>query len=394
MAPAYLHLFPTTHFESLQPQNNIALSTMEEMTANAVKLPANMETIAAEIMAALLKESADLASLHRTLLASPNAHRVFETYGLSILESVIRKTVPYDIACIIRIICFIRRSDPSEPISPGLTDFLGRFVYCQAPFPDFHPEDKDFHPERAAGPPIDACPYNDEDGTDAYSGTDILLLARNIAILGDMCIDYYRRRCASTAPVNDTMVCTCSPPDDPIVRAVLNPVNMYQPRDYGPASWTEMQRALRGLWRLQLHYEVVMGARAMRFGWSPFEINMLDNLPAEDFFRGWETQFDEFYASYRFLSMSASEDYDNLNENQVWFDKDMLGDLAQVKLGRALEWPTTARRPASNYVDNSDGRIKAPPNARWYTELIHDTRDPRFEPCVPFWIWRELGFAY
>ncbi|KAF6817561.1 hypothetical protein CPLU01_13543 [Colletotrichum plurivorum] len=240
--------------------------------------PASFEDLPSEVVLDVLAYVADVPTLDHLLLASPNASRVFDAYGPEIVDRIFAKSVIPEIRFIMRAVALMRRSTIDKPPQADITLFFEHHMDTSRAF---HKSLYSWRREDNAAFKGLLRNRSNEVPPNAFSAKELLLLARRTAIRAQKCLRRAHERFLASAPFRPAEREFCYgmyPWDEP-----LDGVS-FAPKDAGPPSWIEMQRMVRGFWRLQLLDEITLAVATRRVGWGDTDEDVLPGALEEFYF--------------------------------------------------------------------------------------------------------------
>ncbi|CRK27222.1 hypothetical protein BN1708_014729 [Verticillium longisporum] len=215
----------------------------------------------------------DMRSIYNLIVAAPSASRIFDEFGPEILEYVLPNSVTPELLTapriphIVRLVARIRQSTPSNPPAPNFASFLDSYL---------RRKEKDFgtmEPGPLTGLSLRATLRESPDG---LSARQLLFLARRIASIATGGFQFFHDRCMS---INAEHLADASSeylqPPRGFPWSQRFEGRPYRPESGGPPSWYEMQHMTRGLWNLQVIYELRNAAKEGRLGWTAHDVEQI-----------------------------------------------------------------------------------------------------------------------
>ncbi|KAM0523672.1 hypothetical protein ACHAPS_005278 [Verticillium nonalfalfae] len=233
----------------------------------------SFEDLPCEVTLEILFRLCDMRSIYNLIVAAPSASRIFDEFGPEILEYVLPNSVTPELLTapriphIVRLVARIRQSTPSNPPAPNFASFLDSYL---------RRKEKDFgtmEPGPLTGLSLRATLRESPDG---LSARQLLFLARRIASIATGGFQFFHDRCMSidAEHLADASSEYLQPPRGfPWSQRFEG--RPYRPESGGPPSWYEMQHMTRGLWNLQVIYEVRNAAKEGRLGWTAHDVEQL-----------------------------------------------------------------------------------------------------------------------
>ncbi|OAQ74162.1 hypothetical protein VFPPC_01726 [Pochonia chlamydosporia 170] len=326
------------------------------------------ETFPTELWTSILESSPDFASLHHMIQASPVARRVFNLNAMSILETVLQNTVPLEVRSLIQYTAHLRRCDKETAPTKSAPDYWHDYLYPAdrkpgvlegEPMEHVIQEIKlEMEARIEPGLPLD----HGMSGTNphAYKPMELLLLIKKMSILADACIGHYRTECATREVKTE--------------KTELHPEIMYQPKDYGPPSWTETQRASRALWQIEQCCQIRRALYEGRLGWN--------YLLEDDEYYLWLSWYYQsvpreiaLYGIHFALQSKFVSSFDPGTDDNSWTSPYEMFKanftLEKCIVNRPFSWPEAAHRPDCNKgPHNPEFRINAPPHGYYYSHMV------------------------
>ncbi|KAJ6786118.1 hypothetical protein PWT90_02474 [Aphanocladium album] len=221
----------------------------------------SLETLPYELLLHVLCNLPDLTTLDSVLRASPAAYRLFDSgaCAVEIFECVLSDGCVYDhIQVLMRQIALLRSG--SRPFPPGYTEYTSWTVAPGiASFRRQVIEESLRHSSRQKASAAGFAPKRLHRDTEPCILRSILVTARRLTVISLDCIEFYLTGLAQLTSETD---------DQTSLVAAL------------PTGWSEEQRCLRALWRLQLIFEVKRAARRGTLGWSKKDLKSLEGVAA------------------------------------------------------------------------------------------------------------------
>lgn len=148
-------------------------------------------------------------------------------------------------------------------------------------------------------------PLSSIDTKDSNSLRYLVFMGHKIHVLAHMCIDYYIRESLTMRP--STII---EPPTHG-----WNIQNWfktskgqaYQPRDTGPLSWIEEQRAIKSLWLIELFSELNTAQTTGLLNWSKDELEILSNASLARFYIVRDFELQQILTVCEFLQISKEK---------------------------------------------------------------------------------------
>ncbi|KAF3352984.1 hypothetical protein VdG1_00456 [Verticillium dahliae VDG1] len=233
----------------------------------------SFEDLPCEVTLEILFRLCDMRSIYNLIVAAPSASRIFDEFGPEILEYVLPNSVTPELLTapriphIVRLVARIRQSTPSNPPAPNFASFLDSYL---------RRKEKDFgtmEPGPLTGLSLRATLRESPDG---LSARQLLFLARRIASIATGGFRFFHDRCMS---INAEHLADASSeylqPPRGFPWSQRFEGRPYRPESGGPPSWYEMQHMTRGLWNLQVIYEVRNAAKEGRLGWTAHDVEQI-----------------------------------------------------------------------------------------------------------------------
>lgn len=221
----------------------------------------SFETLPYELLLQVLCNLPDLTTLDSVLRASPASYRLFDTdaCAVEIFECVLSDGCVCDhIQVLMRQVALLRsgsRSFPpgyteytSWPVAPGIASFRRQII-----------EESLRHSSRQKASNAGFAPKRLDRDIEPYILRGILVTARRLTVTSLKCIDFYLDALAQL---------TSEKQDETALASAL------------PPGWSEEQRCLRALWRLQLIFDLKRAARRGTLGWSKKDLKSLEGIAA------------------------------------------------------------------------------------------------------------------
>ncbi|KAL7898831.1 hypothetical protein HDV63DRAFT_385609 [Trichoderma sp. SZMC 28014] len=235
-------------------RQGIGPEDQKTMASNS-RAAASLQDLPTELVAPILTNVADIATLDSLIRAWPAAYRVFESRAVEITEAVLSSDdVCGHIRVIFRIIALLRSG--TLPIS-SLAEFRKRVV-------------EDAMRYRVRSSPSGFAPDSLARETPPAVIRSLLATYRQIMSASLGCLTYYLDRFNALKPEH---------PIDKTIKDTEYNRRHYQTlqsgpearkvdvRNVGPPSWTEEQRVNRAFWRLQLLYDLKRAASRGSLDW-------------------------------------------------------------------------------------------------------------------------------
>jgi hypothetical protein len=244
-----------------------------------------MESLAPEIILAIIAQLADLATLNNFLRASPHASRVFSQNALDAIESIISSPhLDSRAAELIRVIVLVRASAlPFATLDSFRSNYALPSLRRQGARPEtaFH-AGRDSLRQRPLPPGV----------LRSVVGT-----AHRLHVLTRSCLAHFLSRANAARPLHRLTGKGYSyrsrgagPPWQREIPGT--PVDV---RDAGPPSWVEEQRVVLGFWRVQLACDIQRAAaRCNTLGWPLEDVETVTAMTCQDL---WETSLPNYSPS-------------------------------------------------------------------------------------------------
>ena len=215
-----------------------------------------------ELRLKIIRASADLSSLWSLIDASPTMAIVFNTYAVEIVDAFIATTVPSSIQCLMRAVLRVQASS---------------VLSCH-----YHSWEESSNIILETSNQLDPAEINNPEPLRRF-----LSLAHKIHVLAHTCIDHYIQRSMAMRPSSLIRF----GPYHGLFRGA-NKIQAfdtaesrpYQPRNTGPPSWVEEQRAIKALWRIQFFSELKLAQNEGRLDWSGEDLEMLESTSLASFY--------------------------------------------------------------------------------------------------------------
>ncbi|KAJ3492581.1 hypothetical protein NLG97_g5288 [Lecanicillium saksenae] len=221
----------------------------------------SFETLPYELLLHVLCNLPDLTTLDTLLRASPATYRLFDnsTCAVEIFECILSDGCVYDhVQVLMRQVALLRSGSrpfppgyteyTSWPVAPGLASFRRQVI-----------EESLRHSSRQKTSAAGFAPKRLHRDTEPYILRSILVTARRLTVISLGCIEFYLRSLAQLTHDKEGQTS--------LVAAL-------------PAGWSEEQRCLRALWRLQLIFDLKRAARRGTLGWSKKDLKSLEGVAA------------------------------------------------------------------------------------------------------------------
>ncbi|KAL1969769.1 hypothetical protein VTN77DRAFT_7278 [Rasamsonia byssochlamydoides] len=315
------------------------------------------EHLPREVLLAIMQH-VPLPFLHSLVYASPAAARIFDAYGVAILEAAMTATLPDQIQDIIRLVAMVRSSAVE---CRSLGEFSRLYI---------GPEASDFPPPLS----MDLSPA-------ILRG--MLVTAWQVWCLTHACLQHYIDRCMALQPshlVDPTFEFGIKAPpwqEQPAGKR-------YQPRNAGPPSWVEEQRVARAFWQVQMLYDLRKAAVQGQLGWPQDDLDRLHWLDAATFWRATGVQAEQIWAVMEYIDEMETKGGCSA-QKPPWPVREV-----------TVRWPTP--EPVSQDASGLDWEQdavhldKETPGYRCVGLLAGHARSPlRYVTFAPF---SRLGFAF
>lgn len=328
-----------------------------------------------ETVAYFREHAPDLSSLYKLIHDSTEAYAPFDQHGFTILEQRLQEEVPFENLTLIRHLAHLQRSLPENLPTNTREEYIKRYLEPQSELSDSEEPDSlecniqdEMDSILTPGERLDCMVEQRQ--PDAYSPLQLLALIRHVYSLAQECVDYYEGACSEAKPdISYQLI-------DERVLATLSKVP-YVPDIYGPASWTEIQRAARGLWRIQLAFECHDASKR-----APVdsEWHYKDECPKVfALYQGWNVQYLELETVYNFLvdhPLVPMASFMNGDTSRARF----ILPLGAYEYNSPSGWPDLPVRPEANKSNNPEFRIKAVPHGYYFAQSI--TQDQKLVPSA------------
>ncbi|KAF6803418.1 hypothetical protein CMUS01_15092 [Colletotrichum musicola] len=253
----------------------------------------SFEDLPSEIVLQIFSSISDLPTLDHLTIVSPNAFRVFHTYGPEIIHQVANKSVIRETLVLMRCVAFIRRSMPADKIEKTFEKFLRVHVMARGQLYESWPMrqcgmPRDFPTGRWSFRNLLRGGLDKECPAHAFSAREFLVTARRTAIRAEKCLARARAQYLDRVPACPAeKICYGMMPWNDRFEGVR-----FAPPDGEPFTWVEMQRMWRGFWRLQLLEEIRTAEAAGRLGWRPSKDPLVPRKSFEKQYFDWMTTRD------------------------------------------------------------------------------------------------------
>lgn len=220
----------------------------------------SLERLPYELLLHVLSNLPDLTTLDCLLRASPTAYRLFDNgaCAVEIFECILSDGCLCDhVQVLMRQIALLRAG--ARPFPPGYTEYTPWPVAPGiASFRRQVIEESLRHSSRQKPSPAGFAPKRLDRDTEPCVVRSILISARRLTMVSLDCIDFYLAELASMTDTSDRCSVSALPP-----------------------TWSEEQRCLRTLWRLQLVFDLKRAARRGTLaGWSRKDLKSLEGIAA------------------------------------------------------------------------------------------------------------------
>lgn len=342
--------------------------------SDAAQAPASFDDLPREVQLRILADIPDLRSLYNLIRASPAASRLFTHVGAEVLEPILARSVAPQLHQLTRMVGALRTATSGAPLAASLEAFLDRFIR------------RGGRDSANYGPPAprltESYGRRPAVGDSLADIRGVLLLARRIACLAQSCTELYRERCKALSPAH-----LRKPPTFAKFETFWNreyDEQPYTPRDMGPTTWIEEQRAMCGFWRVQLLCELKRAAADDRTGWSAEENQQILGMIPEDQFADWRLTREEYLTVVDFL---RGRPVDAAGPPGT---AEPLLSLPSPRRGSA--WPVSSEAPPNEAPYTWAAMLSGPARGSTFWVALHTFLASPIRG-VDFWPYRRLGFA-
>ncbi len=223
----------------------------------------SLEALPYELLLQVLCNLPDLTTLDSLLRASPASYRLLDhgTCAVEVFECILSDGCLCDhVQVVMRQVALLRSG--TRPFPPGYTEYTPWPVAPGvASFRRQVIEESLRHSSRQKASPAGCAPKRLDRDTAPCIVRGLLVTARRLTLVSLDCLGFYLDALAHMTNESDYSHASAS------VSAL-------------PPQWSEEQRCLRALWRLQLVFDLKRAARRGTLGWSRKDLKSLEGIAA------------------------------------------------------------------------------------------------------------------
>jgi hypothetical protein len=300
----------------------------------------------------IIKLSSDLSCLWSIINASPTVAALFTKFGLEIVDAVVAATVPVHTQALMWALLRARASCyPSLEEARKITSIL-------------------------------PTPMSPTEIKDPKSLRYFVSLGHKIHVLAHACIDHYIQESLTLRP--STLV--EFPSDGSIEdRFEMAKGHSYQPRNTGPPSWVEEQRAIKALWRIEFFSELNTARNTKLSNWSKDDLEVFTTTSVTEFYTVEEFEVQQILTACEFVQLSWGK---GRSLGSIQLPAIATKDTFDLVCAPQLSFGFREDRfqQVQQYLD------KAPMSWRFQRIMAHDYKSSPL-PGMPFDPYRQFGFA-
>lgn len=364
---------------------------------DSVSIPPSFESLPTEVVIDVLSLVPDLPSLHHLLVSSPKAFRTFHAFGPGIFENVVQQSVIDDSLFTMSRIALVRRSTAANCSETDLQSFIESYVQHRVNSRD---EGVIYESQQSDAILATKLSFNnllrpESEASSGFSAREFLILARRVATLAHECLSDAYEHCLAAKPsqpgkeIEDCGIYTWCDRFESVP---------FTPKDHGPPSWIEMQRMMRGFWRLQLLNEIKSALCSGRLGWpngNP-DANTIEERYIEHLGEVWGDGKEELLMAMDFVKGRTVEAKDMVDGNGERLSSEVKRHCTRLPTPRVSTgkdsrlWPNGTEQPPISGLWKEHMNYDAP-GYRVAREITWSREEPYHG--VPMREYRRLGFT-